>query len=65
MNRADLVKAISAAPTMRGTLAVSAVVSTVFHVVAGDPWVVLPFRIAVACAVGALICWGWQRLARS
>ena len=64
MNRADLEKAISTLPTMRGTLVACVVVSIAWHVVVGDPWAQLPIRLAFSCACGALICWCWQRLTR-
>lgn len=53
------------APTMLGTMIACAVCSAIVQVVTGGPWIMFPFRLVVACVVGAMICWGWQRLARS
>ena len=64
MTRGDLEKALGTPPTMRGVLMASVVTSTIWHAVVGDTWAQLPIRLAFSCAVGALLCWGWQRLAR-
>ena len=64
MTRNDLEKALRAAPTMRGVLTACVAVSVVWHLIVGDPLWQLPIRLAFSCASGALICWGWQRLAK-
>jgi len=63
MNRADLKKVLSPPPVW-GPLGATAVISTAWHAVVGDPWMHLPIRLAFSCALTALICWVWQRLAK-